>query len=88
MKSPAVVVYSRAGCHLCDDVCALLSRFAIDPKVVDIDRDPALKAQFDVWVPVVEIDGRLRFKGRVDPLLLARLLLAEYGLEPAPLRPT
>jgi len=83
MKSPAIVVYSRRGCHLCDDVCAFLSRFSIDPKVVDIDGEPALKEQYDAWVPVVEIDGRLRFRGRVEPLLLARLLKAEYGLEPS-----
>jgi glutaredoxin len=82
MKSPVIVVYSRRGCHLCDDVRAMLSRYAVDPKVVDIDGDPTLKEQFDVWVPVVEIDGRLRFRGRVEPLLLARLLKAEYGLEP------
>jgi glutaredoxin len=81
MNSPAVVVYSRSGCHLCDDVCTLLSQYSIDPKVVDIDGDETLKAQFHVWVPVVEIDGRVRFKGRVDPLLLARLLQAEYGLK-------
>jgi len=82
MVSPAVVVYSRSGCHLCDDVCRILAGYAIDPKVVDIDADPTLRAQFDVWIPVVEIDGRIRFRGRVEPLLLARLLKAEYGLEP------
>lgn len=69
-----IVVYSRTGCHLCEDVLALLARLKLPAREVDIDEDPALRAQFDTCVPVVEIDGRIRFRGRVDPLLLERLV--------------
>jgi hypothetical protein len=44
------------------------------PREIDIDQDPALVDRFDVCVPVVEIDGKVRFRGRVDELLLRRLL--------------
>jgi glutaredoxin len=69
-----VVLYTRRGCHLCDDAQALLEAHGLLPECVDIDKDAALRERFDTCVPVVEIDGRIRFRGRVDPLLLRRLI--------------
>lgn len=69
-----VVVYTRQGCHLCEDAEKLLNHHGLTPELIDIDADPALKEQFNVCVPVVEIDGKIRFRGRVDPLLLRRLM--------------
>jgi glutaredoxin len=71
-----VILYTRAGCHLCDDARAVLVDHGIVPITVDIDADPALRARFNECVPVVEIDGRVRFRGRVDPVLLRRLIAA------------
>jgi len=75
MTAPDVVLYTRVGCHLCDDALALLRRHGLTPREVDVDQDPELRARFDTCVPVVEIDGRVRFRGRVDELLLHRLRL-------------
>jgi hypothetical protein len=78
-----VVLYTRDGCHLCDDGLALLSdaqkkyRFELD--VLDIDRSPELKACYGEWVPVVTMDSNVRFKGGVNPVLLRRLLRAELS---------
>ena len=69
-----VVLYTRAGCHLCDDAKELLEAHRIAPECIDIDADPALRERFDTCVPVVEFDGKIRFRGRVDPVLLRRLL--------------
>jgi glutaredoxin len=41
---------------------------------VDIDDHPDLLERFNTCVPVIEIDGVVRFRGRVDPRLLRRLL--------------
>ena len=41
---------------------------------VDVDGDPALIAAHGLSVPVVAIDGKVRFKGVVNPILLKRLL--------------
>lgn len=71
--APRVVLYTRAGCHLCDDALALLESHGLKPVCIDIDADPALRERFNECVPVVEIDGQLRFRGRVDPILLKRL---------------
>lgn len=70
-----VVLYSRKGCHLCDDALAALRKFGLAPRVVDIDSDPQIMARYDTCVPVVEIDGRERFRGQVNETLLKRLLM-------------
>jgi glutaredoxin len=72
--SPRVILYARAGCHLCDEAEALLVRHGLRPRLVDIDADPALRARYNECVPVVEIDGRERFRGQVNEVLLKRIL--------------
>jgi glutaredoxin len=74
-----VVIYTRDGCHLCDDADALLRAHGCKPVLVDVDADEALRERYNECVPVVEIDGKVRFRGRVDPLLLKRLLVARRG---------
>jgi glutaredoxin len=69
-----VNLYTREGCHLCEDARRVLEEHGLEPAVVDIDADPALCERFTECVPVVEIDGQIRFRGRVEPVLLRRLL--------------
>jgi glutaredoxin len=69
-----VVLYTREGCHLCEDALGVLERHGLHPTIVDIDTDPQLQSRFDTCIPVVEIDGRTRFRGRVSPVLLRRQL--------------
>lgn len=77
----AVVLYTRAGCHLCDDAKHLLEKYSAPYGLaiteIDIDHEPTLKAQFDLCVPVVEINGKVRFRGTVNEVLLRRQLEAE-----------
>jgi glutaredoxin len=69
-----VVLYTRQGCHLCEEALGLLQKHGLRPDCVDVDLDPELCERFNASVPVVEIDGQIRFRGRVDPRLLRRLL--------------
>lgn len=69
-----VVLYTRLGCHLCDDAEQMLRDHGLAPRKVDVDGDAELRKRFNECVPVVEIDGKVRFRGRIDPLLLRRLL--------------
>jgi hypothetical protein len=73
-----VVVYSREGCHLCEDLLddlAVLGRqhgFAIE--VRDVDADPALRSRYHTRVPVVECEDEFVCEYFLDPeALLARL---------------
>ncbi len=68
------ILYTRTGCHLCDLAEQTLLEHGLQPRLVDIDQDETLQKQFDTCVPVVEIEGKVRFRGAVDPLLLKRLL--------------
>jgi glutaredoxin len=76
-----VTVYTRAQCCCCHKAIDLLRDyqrvhgFAIE--TVDVDSDPALVERFNESVPVVMVNGKVRFKGVVNPVLLERLLLAE-----------
>ena len=74
MSESDVVLYSRQGCHLCDVAADVLSRHHLAFEIIDIDADPQLRERFNECVPVVVIDGKERFRGRVDELLLRRIL--------------
>ena len=41
---------------------------------IDIDKQPELREKYDTCVPVVEIDGKVRFRGTINEVLLVRLL--------------
>jgi glutaredoxin len=69
-----VIVYSRPGCHLCDEAIQLLAGYGLRAHEVNIDENPDLRSQYNTCVPVVEMDGKVRFRGHVDPVLLERLL--------------
>jgi glutaredoxin len=72
------VIYSRAGCTCCDKAMAVLEkagrRHVLHVSIVDVDSDPALVAEHGEHVPVVTIDGKVRFRGQVNEVLLERLL--------------
>ncbi len=74
MTTHTTILYTRKGCHLCDDAYDLLVRHGLTPESIDIDADPELVEKYNECVPVVVIDGRERFRGRVNEVLLRRLL--------------
>jgi len=69
--APRVVLYTRPGCHLCDEMKAALRgchvRPSFDLEEVDIETDPELLERFERSIPVLEIAGRVAFKGRLTP---------------------
>ena len=71
---PQVLLFTRAGCHLCEEALALLRRHGLVPTAIDIDADPQLRERYDVCVPVVVIDGKERFRCKVNEVLLQRLI--------------
>jgi len=68
--SARVTLYSRPGCHLCEQarsvveqVCAELGEEYVE---VSIDDDPALRERFGDEIPVTFVDGRQHDFWRVD----------------------
>src|SRR5262249_29421834 len=78
LDSMRVVVYTRQDCHLCDEAADFLrreqARLGFQLQWIDVDEDEGLKALHGDWVPVVEINGQVRFRGRINPVLWQRLL--------------
>ena len=75
---PKVTLYTRVGCCLCDDAKRVLldarHRAAFDYEEIDIDREPALVAQYNDEVPVIAINGSKAFKYRLTmPEFLKKL---------------
>jgi glutaredoxin len=74
-RRPQVVVYSRPGCHLCEEaIAAILGlheqgyRFALHE--IDIESDELLLRRHLEKIPVVEVDGAL----------VSELVLDQIGL--------
>lgn len=65
---PALILYSKTGCHLCDETRefleALLARRAalglVAPAIIerDIESDPAWERAFFTEIPVIEVGNR------------------------------
>ncbi|HTE83823.1 MAG TPA: glutaredoxin family protein [Dehalococcoidia bacterium] len=58
MNGRAVTLYSRRGCHLCEDAELLLGRLGCDLTVVDVDAEPALQSRYGDEVPVLVMAGQ------------------------------
>jgi glutaredoxin len=79
-------VFTRERCCCCDKALDLLrdyrNRFGFAIEEVDVDGDPELVAKYHTEVPVVAVNGKVRFRGAVNPALLERLLQAEARNRP------
>jgi thiol-disulfide isomerase/thioredoxin len=73
-------LYSRPGCHLCEEMATAIRRVAQAGNVaaeieeVDISADPNLEERYGLEIPVLEIDGRRIAKYRISDDALRRAL--------------
>ena len=78
----ALTLYSRPGCHLCDDMKAVITRvtrditFPITFEEIDISLNAELEAIYGVEIPVLLVDGKKVAKFRVTEAELLRMLNA------------
>ena len=72
MHKARVIVYSRPGCHLCDEAKAAIQnsncsdRYTLEE--VNIESDEELLKKYKYDIPVILIDGEEAFRHRVDPV--------------------
>ena len=70
MTKPHVIVYSRPGCHLCDEAKHAIESAGCQDQFtfaeVNIESDPELLRKYKYDIPVVTIDGAEVFRHRVD----------------------
>ena len=76
-----VTLYTRPGCHLCDDARAAIERVreraSFSVVEIDIESDDALHRAYLERIPVVEVDGEELFEHFVDEATLAARLRRE-----------
>lgn len=58
-----LTLFTRSGCHLCDEAAAALRRLQHDLpftfQEIDVDLDPALRERFGDSVPVIAAGDRI-----------------------------
>lgn len=73
-----ITLYSRPGCHLCDDARTVIERVCADLGETyveqSIDEDPALLQKYGEEIPVTLVDGRQHDFWRVDEARLRAAL--------------
>ena len=73
-----LTLYTRAGCHLCEEMKAalapLLRNFELELRVVDVESDAGLLARFGEEVPVLFLGERKVAKYHLDAAQLRRAL--------------
>lgn len=73
-----VTLYSRPGCHLCDDAKAiikpLLNEFGAKLREVNIDEDPEIAERYCWDIPVVFLGQHKAAKHKVDARQFRRQL--------------
>ena len=78
-----LIVYSRDGCHLCEDMLSALYQLqdeldlTIEP--IDIDDNSLLKEKYNDDVPVVSFNNKLLFCHFIDEKRLRRAIMTLNG---------
>ena len=81
----ALTLYSRPGCHLCDEMKAIVHRVAdaakppVAVEEIDISADADLESRYGTEIPVLLLNGRKVAKYRVTEAELGRMLSARHG---------
>ena len=78
-----LTIYSRPGCHLCDEMKAVVARVAnrvpLTIEEIDISGDADLEARYGLDIPVLMVEGRKAAKYRITEEELKRLVAARTG---------
>jgi hypothetical protein len=78
-----VTIYSRPGCHLCDEMKVVVNRIGatipLAIEEIDISADPELERLYGIEIPVLFVAGKKVAKYRVGEQELRRILTARKG---------
>jgi glutaredoxin len=81
MAPIALTLYSRPGCHLCEEMKEIVYPVARELGCalaeVDISSDPALETRYGTEIPVLLVNDRKAFKYRLTERELRKRLRSE-----------
>ena len=79
----ALTIYSRPGCHLCDEMKAVVRTVAQSVPVtleeIDISTEPRLEALYGLEIPVLMVEGKKAAKYRIGEADLRKMLAGRAG---------
>ena len=69
-KKPSVIIYSRPGCHLCEEAKTTIAAAACSEEYtlaeINIESEPELLRRYQYDIPVITINGVEAFRHRVS----------------------
>jgi glutaredoxin len=78
MAEARITLYTKPGCHLCDDAKIVVERVSAQTGVgwreINILSDPDLIDEYGEMIPVILLDGRMHGYWRVEEDRLRRAL--------------
>jgi glutaredoxin len=78
-----VTIYSRPGCHLCDEMKVVVKQVGatipLAIEEIDISADPDLERLYGIEIPVLFVAGKKVAKYRVGEQELRRILAGRLG---------
>jgi len=73
-----IEIYSRPGCHLCDQARAVIEefrgKFPMELRTINVETNADLETRYGMDIPVVFMNGHEAFRHRVNPDELERKL--------------
>jgi glutaredoxin len=82
MSPITLTLYSRSGCHLCEEMKEIVAPVAQElgcpVTELDISGDPELETRYGAEIPVLLVNGRKAFKYRLTERELRKRLAAEH----------
>jgi glutaredoxin len=76
VPEPRITLYSKPGCHLCEDAAAAIERISAATGAgwieIDILGDDDLRDEYAEMIPVIMLDGRIHGYYRVEEERLRR----------------
>ena len=77
-----LTLYSKKECHLCDiakkELNDLRKELSFSITEVDIEKDLTANEKYRNLIPVIEMDGKVIFTGRIDREKLKNALRQKY----------
>ncbi len=82
-KEKLLTVYSRRGCHLCEEMWGQLHRLQQEIPfrlaLVDIDEEPEVRRRYDTRVPVLAHEGQVLCELFLDEARVREYLCLEVN---------
>ncbi|MGD6817189.1 glutaredoxin family protein [Metabacillus sp. 84] len=80
-----LILYSKKGCHLCEEAAALLNEMKnewdLSFTVIDIGSDDGLTEKYGLMIPVIEYSGIELAYGRIKKDFLSKRIHEHVSIE-------